>query len=106
AADAISLVAEVDDRHFEFLALDVLPDVELGPVAEREDAHVFAGIDARMVEIPDFRPLIFRIPLAEAVAKAEEPFLGAGFFLVAPRAADGAIEAEFLDRGEQRGDLE
>jgi hypothetical protein len=56
--------------------------------------------------IPDFRPLTFRIPLAEAVAETEEPLLRPGFFLVAPRAADGAIELKLLNRSQQGGNLQ
>ncbi len=73
---------------------------------EREDAHVFAGIDAGVVKVPDFRALVLRVPLAEAVAEAEETLLGAGLFLVAPRAANQAVKTEFLDGGEQRGNLQ
>ena len=69
---------------------------------KRKHAHIFAGIHAGVVKVPDFRPLIFRIPLAERIAEAEKTFLCAGFFLVAPRAADGAIELKFLNRREQR----
>ena len=98
-------MAEVNAGHLELLFIDVFPDVHLGPVGEREDAHVFARIDLGVVKIPDLGPLVFRIPLAEAVAEAEETFLGAGLFLVAPRAADGAVELEFLDGGEEDGDL-
>ena len=67
---------------------------------------MFARIDAGVVKIPDFRPLVFRVPLAEAVAEAEETFLGAGLFLVAPRAANQAIKLKFLNGREQRGDLQ
>src|SRR3974377_1840796 len=40
AAHAFAGMAEVDARHFESLFADVFPHVHLGPVAEREDAHV------------------------------------------------------------------
>src|SRR5262249_29411901 len=105
-ANALPLMAEINRRHLEAFAADVFPDIHLRPVAERERAHVFAGIDAGVVKIPAFRPLVFRVPLAEAVAEAEEALLRAGLFLVAARAADQAIEPELLDRREQRGDLE
>ena len=88
-----------------FLA-DVFPHVHFGPIAERKDAHVFAGIEPGVVEIPDFRPLVLGIPLAEGVAEAEESLLGARLFLIATRAADAAIEAKLLDRREQRGNLQ
>ena len=90
-------------RHFELFLFDVFPNVHFGPVGEREHAHVLAGIHPGVVKIPDFRALIFGIPLAEGIAEAEETFLRAGLFLVAPRAADGAVELKFLDRAEQPG---
>ena len=59
-----------------------------------------------VVEVPDFRALIFWIPLAEAVAETEEAFLGAGLFFVAPCAADGAVELKLFNGAKQRGDLQ
>ena len=44
ALDHLALVREVDRRHGEALARDVLPDVELGPVGDREHAHVLARV--------------------------------------------------------------
>ena len=88
------------------LLADVFPHVHLGPVAEREDAHVLAGVEAGVVEVPDLRALVLGVPLAEAVAEAEEALLGAGLLLVAPRAADAAVEAELLDGRQQRGNLQ
>ena len=67
---------------------------------------MFPGINPRVVEVPDFRPLIFWIPLPETVAKAEKAFFGAGFFLIAPGPTDEAVETKFLGRSEQRGDLQ
>jgi len=105
AANTRTFVTEVNAGHLQVLTLDVFPDIHLGPVGEREGAHVFAGIDARVVEVPDLGTLVLRIPLAKRIPKAEEPFLGAGLFLIAPRAADEAVELEFLGGGEQGGDL-
>src|SRR5579862_2051942 len=93
----VPLVAEVNDRNVKLLTADILPDIHFGPVREREHAHVLAWIQTRVVEVPDFRTLILRIPLAEAVAKAEKPFLGAGFLFITPRAADAAIKPVFLN---------
>jgi hypothetical protein len=106
AAHAWALVGEIDVGHLEFLAADVFPDVHLGPVAEREHAHVFAGIEPGVVEVPDLGALVLGVPLAEAVAETEEALLGAGLFLVAAGAADAAVEAELLDGGEQRRNLQ
>ena len=99
-------MAEIDPRHLNLLAPDVFPHIAFGPVAEREDAHVFARVQARIEEIPDFRALVLRIPLAKIVPEAEETLLRAGLLLVAAGAADAAIEPEFLDRGEESGNLQ
>ena len=67
---------------------------------------MFAGIHAGVVEIPDFRALVLGIPLPEPVTEAEEAFLGAGFFLVAPSAADTAVKTKFLNRPQQHRRLQ
>ena len=102
AQDHFAVVRVVDVRDGEALARDVLPDVELGPVGNREDAQVLAGRQARVVEAPELRALVARVPLAELVAVREDALLGAGLFLVAARAAEERVELEFLDRVEQR----
>ena len=45
--------------------------IRLGPVGERKHAHVFARIQSGIIEIPNFRPLILRIPLAERIAETK-----------------------------------
>src|SRR6267143_2131536 len=50
--------------HGEALALDVLPHIELRPVADGEHSHVFALRHAGVVEVPQLRALVLRIPLA------------------------------------------
>src|SRR5438105_6599739 len=87
----------VDRGHGEPLALDVLPDVELGPIADREHAHVLALRHPRVVQVPQLGPLVLRVPLAELVAEREHAFLGARLFLVAACSTDGGVETEFRD---------
>ena len=99
-------MAEVNGGNLEFLALDVFPDIHLGPVGEGEDAHVLAGIEPAVVEVPDLGALVLGIPLAEAVAEAEESFLGPRLLLVASCTSDAAVEAELLDGSQKDGDLE
>ena len=86
--------------------MDVVPDVELGPVGKREDANAFAGADAAIEEAPEFGALVFRIPLAGAVAEGEDALLGARFFFVATRAAEGCVEAVRAQPVKQRLGLE
>ena len=56
----------------------------------------------RVVEVPELRPLVLRVPLAECVAEREYPLLRARLFLVAARAADARVELEFGD-GVEKG---
>ncbi len=88
---ALAGEVEVDDR--DVLFVDVLPDVHLGPVGKREDADAFAGVDARVVEVPKLGALVLGIPLAGTIAEGVDAFLGAGFFFVAAGAAEGRGEA-------------
>src|SRR4051812_44011294 len=62
AAKDLALVGEVDRRDLEALLRDVLPHVELGPIAQREDAHVLAAPDAPVVDAPELRALAARVP--------------------------------------------
>ena len=85
---------------------DVLPDVELGPVAQREHPDVLALVVAAVVEAPQLGPLVLRVPLAEVVAEAEHPLLGPGLLLVAAGTAERGVEAVLLDGVEQRRGLQ
>ena len=106
ALEHLALVRVVDRRQLELLAGDVLPHVELGPVRDREHAHLLALADLAVVEIPELRPLRARVPLAEVVAEREDPLLRARALLVAPGAADRGVELVRLHRVEQRRRLQ
>ncbi|MDT4831032.1 hypothetical protein FQZ97_645210 [compost metagenome] len=98
-------MAEVDRGQRQPLTLDVLPDVQLRPVGDREDAHVLAAMHAGIEQAPQFGALSLGIPLAEFVPERKNAFLGARLFLVAPRAPDAGIETELLDSLQQRHGL-
>ncbi len=66
---------------------------------------MLTGVQPGIEERPQLGPLCLGLPLAEAVAVAEDAFLGAGFFLVASPAANQRVEAEFFDGFEQRDGL-
>ena len=85
---------------------DVLPDVELGPVRQREHPDVLALAVPAVVEAPQLGPLVLRVPLAELVAEREDPLLGPGLLLVAAGAAEHGVEPVLLDGVEQRRGLE
>src|SRR3954452_4980287 len=106
APEDLALVGEVDRRDLEPLLGDVLPDVELGPVRQREHADVLALADPPVVDAPQLGALATRVPLAEVVAEAEDPLLRPRALLVAARAAERGVEAVLLDRVEQRRRLQ
>ena len=96
----------VDRRELEALLADVLPDVELGPVRDREHPDVLARAVAPVVERPQLGPLVLRVPLAELVAERVHPLLGPGLLLVAPGTAEHGVELVLVDGVEQRPRLE
>src|SRR5262249_23535413 len=74
------------------------PDVELGPVGQWEYPQALAGALARVVERPELRPLLLRVPAMAGAAEREHSLLGAALLLVAPRAPEGGVEAVFVER--------
>src|SRR5580658_3129175 len=77
--------------------MNVLPDIELGPVGQWKYANALALCLAGVVQVPELRTLVLRVPALRCRAKREDPFLGAGFFLVPARAAEGGIELVFRE---------
>src|SRR5580698_10037101 len=78
--------------------MDVLPDIELSPIGQREDANAFTLALAGIIDIPEFRTLIFRIPALVGGTKRKDALLGAGLFLIAACAAECDIEAVLRER--------
>src|SRR5205085_8468869 len=83
-----ALAREVERHDRDLLAADVVPDVELGPVGEREHADRFARPDPRVVEIPELGALRLRVPAMAGTTNGEDALLRARLLLVAPRAAE------------------
>ena len=89
-------MGEVEVRQLDILELDVLPDVHLRPVAEREDAEVLAVVLAPVEDVPKLGPLVLRVPLAEGIAVGEKALLGAGFLLVAAATTESSVVLAFF----------
>src|SRR5205807_9254371 len=96
----------VHGHNWDVLEVDILPNVQFSPVREREDAYALALVHSGIVKIPELRPLVLRIPLAERVAKRIDSLLSAGFLLVSPCTAERRVETAFRQRVEQRPGLE
>ena len=78
--------------------MDVLPDVQLGPVANRKHTDALTPVDPAVVEVPELRSLVLRIPSVVPVPKTEHPLLGPGPFLVAPGTSERRIKATGVQR--------
>src|SRR3546814_3103257 len=63
---------EIERHDRDIFARDVLPDVELGPVRDREDADALALRLAGVVEVPQFGALFLRIPAVRSEEHTSE----------------------------------
>ena len=106
AAEHLAVVGEVQRRQLDLALGDEAPDVELGPVRQREHAQVLAAVVAGVVDPPQLGPLVLRVPLAELVAVRHDALLGPGPLLVAAGAAEHGVEAVLGDGVEQRDGLQ
>src|SRR3546814_6054379 len=93
-----ALSGEVQRRHRDVLPEDVQPDIELGPVRDREHAHRLPFVDPGVVEVPELRSLVLGIPAMLLAAETEDALLGARFFLVAARPAAGGVTLPLVPR--------
>ena len=69
--------AAVESSATSILDVDVLPDVDLGPVREREHADALAGAQLAVQQVPQLRALPLRVPLTVRVADGEDALLRA-----------------------------
>ena len=72
---ALPGVVQRHDRNV--FTVDVLPDIQLGPIGERKDTEALAVSCAGVVEAPQLRPLLLGIPSVLRRSDREDPFLGA-----------------------------
>ncbi len=93
-----ALGREVQRHDRDVVQVDVLPDVELGPVRHRKHADRLTLVHARVVYAPELGSLVLRVPAMLRRAEREDPLLGAALLLVAARTAKGGIEAVEVER--------
>ena len=91
--DDFPLGSEVQRHDRDLLEIDVLPDVQFGPVGEREHTDRLALLHLAVVEVPQFRTLVLRIPAVLAVTEGVDTLLGPGLLFVATGTTEGGIEA-------------
>ena len=87
---------EIERHDRNLLEQDVLPDVEFGPVGQREDADRFRPwLHAGVVELPELRALVLRVPACCAVRKEKMRSL-ARLFSSSRRAPPNAASKPYL----------
>ena len=91
---------QIDDRNI--LALDVPPDIKLGPMQDRMDADVCAGREVGLELVPEFRRLVAEIPFGVLATRTEDTFLGAGRFLVPADTGNHGLHVLLGDQAFQR----
>ncbi len=96
--DDLSLGRKVERDNRDFFEVDVLPNVELGPVRDREDANALAFPDLAVVDIPQLGALVFGIPRMVFVAEGVDTFFGTRLFFVATGTAKCGIELVLVER--------
>src|SRR5262249_983855 len=86
---------KIDQRNT--LALDVTPDIALGPMGQRMYAQMRARRQVCVEVVPELRGLVPEIPVAAVATGAEDALLGAHALLVAADAGDDAVKIMLLD---------
>src|SRR6185437_94689 len=71
-----TFLREIERHNRDVLGPDIFPDIEFGPVGQREDAHGFARFDARIEQAPQFGTLVAWIPAVRGGAMRENALLG------------------------------
>ena len=92
---------EVQLGDLDVLKHDVLPNIHLGPVGDREHADVLAHAVTTVVQVPELGTLVLGVPLTEVIAEREDAFFGACFFFVTACPAEQRIKPVGLDRIKQ-----
>src|SRR5450631_1254070 len=92
----VPFMREINGRQVYFFATYIIPDIEFGPVTDREYAYIFSFLNFAIINIPEFGPLPLRIPLAKFVTYRKYSFLGARFFLISSGPANAGVKFEFF----------
>ena len=78
--------------------MDILPNIKLGPVRNREHANRFALADFSVVKTPQFGTLVLRIPTMVFITERVDALFGTRFFFIATTATERSIETIFIKR--------
>ena len=96
--DHLTLGGEVQRHDRDLLQVDVLPDIQLGPIGQREHADRLALLDLAVIDVPQLGTLVLRVPAMLGVAEGIDALLGPRFLFITARATEGGIEAMLVQR--------
>ncbi len=89
---------QVERHDRDLLEVDVLPDVELGPVRQREHPHRLTLVPAHVVGAPELRALLLGVPTVLRRTDAEDALLGPRLLLVASGPTERRVEPPLVER--------
>src|SRR3546814_19629666 len=72
SSDVCSSDLKIERHDGDVFARDILPDVEFGPVADRKDAAALPLRFPGVVQVPQFGPLLLRVPAVGRGAERED----------------------------------
>src|SRR5699024_9822254 len=102
----LPLVGVVDRWQLKLAVADVVPHVSLGPIGDREDAHVLAGLQLAVVQTTQLGGLTAGVPATEAIADGEHALLGPCLLFVTASAAEDGVVTALLDGLDERDGLQ
>ena len=91
-----TLFCKIKRKDRDIFSLNVLPDIRLSPVGNRENTDAFAFIDLRIIKFPHLRTLVLRIPGLLCITEGEDTLFCTAFLLVTTTAAKSSCETIFL----------
>ena len=68
----------------------------LEQVADGEHSYIFSFMDAAVIDIPEFRPLQFWIPLTKFISYGKNALFCPGLFLVTPGTTNACIKMKLV----------
>src|SRR3546814_6041324 len=84
---------EIERHDLDLLELDILPDVEFGPVRQRKDADDLDLRLARIIQPQPFWALVLGIQAVAGRTEREDSLLGTGFLIIQARDAERRLDA-------------
>src|SRR5258706_187488 len=93
---------EIQGHNRNTFRFDIEPDVQLRPLRQRKIPNAFVFVNPRIENIPQFWPLILRVPLPQGVAERVNSLFSPRLLLVPSRSSKRRVKAPFRKRVQKR----